>query len=679
MMVLPGERFTEEMDLELIPVFEEAKVESIRLDKTSLSMKEGESATLRATVLPTDAANKNVTWTTSNASVAKVSDGTVTAVAEGTATITVTTNDGGFQAKCTVTVEALKKYANILKQPDDMVGKAGASLKAMVTATGDGLTYQWYFKTTGTTAWKKSGLTGYNTATLTVVLTPTNVARTYKCIVTDRYGTSVETREVSARIAKLEIKKQPSSVSGTSGSQLSLHVQAVASEGEVSYQWQFKKKDADSWTNSGYDGNKTAILAVTANATNAGRVFRCVVKDNYGNVLYTNAVEVSTRTPLKITRQPIDQVGKPGSTLSASLTASGDGLSYQWYYKGISGTEWKKSGYTGYNTSTMQIQVNTVNLARLFKCVVSDRYGQSVESNAVTVKEAKITITRQPTNVGGLEGSMVKAEVGATGSGLSYQWQFRTKGTTAWKNSGLEGYNTKSLSIVVNTTNTNREFRCVIGDAYGNKETTNTISVFASSLKITKQPTDLYGASGDTVKAMIEATGNGLTFQWYFMNDGTDKWSKSGFAGNTTRTMSIPVNATTTKRSFKCIVTDANGVSVESNAIRVKVSSLKIVSQPSDIVSEIGALEEATVVAQGTGLTYQWYFKTIGTDSWKVSGYVGNKTATLEIPVISTALGRMFKCMVKDANGASVWTREVSVRLGNGTNRLSAGNVDRFK
>lgn len=78
-------------------------VESVSLDKTELKLAKGGDAKLTATVLPADATDKNVTWTTSNDKVATVAaDGTVTAVGEGTAVITATA--GGKTADCTVTV-----------------------------------------------------------------------------------------------------------------------------------------------------------------------------------------------------------------------------------------------------------------------------------------------------------------------------------------------------------------------------------------------------------------------------------------------------------------------------------------------------------------------------------------------------------------------------------------------
>ena len=79
-------------------------VESVTLDKTSVELTEGEETTLTATVNPSNATNKNVTWTSSDSNVATVANGKVTAVKAGTATITVKTEDGNKTATCTVTV-----------------------------------------------------------------------------------------------------------------------------------------------------------------------------------------------------------------------------------------------------------------------------------------------------------------------------------------------------------------------------------------------------------------------------------------------------------------------------------------------------------------------------------------------------------------------------------------------
>ena len=78
---------------------------SITLDNTSLVISEGNTATITANILPQDASNKRLTWTSSNESVATVADGVVTAIGQGTAIITAKSTDGSnVSANCQVTV-----------------------------------------------------------------------------------------------------------------------------------------------------------------------------------------------------------------------------------------------------------------------------------------------------------------------------------------------------------------------------------------------------------------------------------------------------------------------------------------------------------------------------------------------------------------------------------------------
>lgn len=114
-------------------------VTGVSLNKTSLDLNVGETGTLSATVSPSNATNKNVTWSSSNTAVASVSGGTVTAVGAGQATITVKTADGGKTAACTVTVTAPKTYAvrydanGGTGAPDGQTGTAGSKLTLSTT------------------------------------------------------------------------------------------------------------------------------------------------------------------------------------------------------------------------------------------------------------------------------------------------------------------------------------------------------------------------------------------------------------------------------------------------------------------------------------------------------------------------------------------------------------------
>jgi uncharacterized protein YjdB len=95
---------TASCEVTVIPIV--TRVESVSLDRTSATLTEGEELTLTATINPDNASNKNVTWTSSDSSIASVTDGKVTALKAGSATITVKTEDGAKTACCEVKVAA---------------------------------------------------------------------------------------------------------------------------------------------------------------------------------------------------------------------------------------------------------------------------------------------------------------------------------------------------------------------------------------------------------------------------------------------------------------------------------------------------------------------------------------------------------------------------------------------
>lgn len=94
-------------DVTYTVTYEKIPVTKITLDSTSETLTVGDDTTLIATVTPDDAFDASVQWSTNNANVATVTDGTVTAVAAGTAEITATAKDGsGAKATCRITVLA---------------------------------------------------------------------------------------------------------------------------------------------------------------------------------------------------------------------------------------------------------------------------------------------------------------------------------------------------------------------------------------------------------------------------------------------------------------------------------------------------------------------------------------------------------------------------------------------
>ena len=91
------------------PTVGAVSVTGVKLDQTELTLTAGKTAVLKATVEPADATVQTLTWSAEPADAVMLIDNkdgscTVTAVKEGTATVTVTTADGSHTAQCAVTV-----------------------------------------------------------------------------------------------------------------------------------------------------------------------------------------------------------------------------------------------------------------------------------------------------------------------------------------------------------------------------------------------------------------------------------------------------------------------------------------------------------------------------------------------------------------------------------------------
>jgi len=166
-------------------------VTGVSLDKENITIKEEETATLVATVLPEDATNQNIIWSSSDEDVATVANGVITGVSEGTATIKVKTEEGNFEDTCTVTVEekATEKVAvtgvTLNKQTVTIKEDATETLVATVEpadATNQNVIWSSNDNTVATVA--NGVVTGVSTGTATITVTTQDGSFTDTCVVT---------------------------------------------------------------------------------------------------------------------------------------------------------------------------------------------------------------------------------------------------------------------------------------------------------------------------------------------------------------------------------------------------------------------------------------------------------------------------------------------------------------
>ena len=101
----------------------------------------------------------------------------------------------------------------------------------------------------------------------------------------------------------------------------------------------------------------------------------------YGNTVTSDAATLYKRNELVITAQPVDQIA-PGGYVYFTVSAKGDGLTYQWQWS-ADGKTWGKTTLTGYSTNTLRVGVSTTTDGRQYRCVITDEYGNSVTSSPV--------------------------------------------------------------------------------------------------------------------------------------------------------------------------------------------------------------------------------------------------------------------------------------------------------
>ena len=163
-------------------------VTGVTLDKASADVKVGEQLTLVATVIPDDATNKSVTWLSSDATVAAVtSEGVVSGLKAGTATITVKTADGEFTAECVITVTNVDVETIELDKTAATI-YTGETLQLNATVTPANATNKNITWTTSDEAVATVDAEGLVTAvgvgTATITATTEDGAKTATCLVT---------------------------------------------------------------------------------------------------------------------------------------------------------------------------------------------------------------------------------------------------------------------------------------------------------------------------------------------------------------------------------------------------------------------------------------------------------------------------------------------------------------
>ena len=266
---------------------------------------------------------------------------------------------------------------------------------------------------------------------------------------------------------------------------------------------------------------------------------------------------------------------------------------------------------------------------------------------------APIVITAEPEDVSVPYNETALSTVVALGEGLTYQWYYKDVDDEDFIKSIYTG---DTYSLIMYKGRNNREVYCIITDANGNSVTTRTATLSIdpqNAVQIVTQPADVSADYNEKAVATVVATGDGLTYQWYYKDAHHEDFQKSVYKTNE---YSLIMYKGRDGREVYCEITDAYGNTVKSNIVTLSIApqnGIVITQQPADVSVAYNETALTTVVAEGEGLTYQWYFKDEGSTGFVKSQYTGD---TYSLIMYKGRNNRQVYCEVTDTNGNTVAT-----------------------
>lgn len=318
---------------------------------------------------------------------------------------------------------------------------------------------------------------------------------------------------------------------------------------------------------------------------------------------------------------------------------------------------------------------NALVLGHFFFCPREDGGVSLTWQGEIEIDEIEVTaITSHPTSQTIVLGEYAIFNVSATGTGITYQWQYKMPSDAEWTKSTSSSAKTDSFTYTPESMDENGLIvRCVVTDADGDqvysKEATLYITESDPSITITSQPQDQTVTVGETATFEIVAQGDGLTYQWQYKAPGSSSFTNSTKASATTTSYQIiPGNTSVNGEKVRCVITDENENELISDEATLYVteseagddSAIVITQQPQNLTISKSETAVFTIEADGTDLTYQWQYSNDNGSSWTNftdSGTmaVGSTTNTLtRSGFIATINNQAHRCIITDTYGNQV-------------------------
>ncbi|HEX2920698.1 MAG TPA: immunoglobulin domain-containing protein [Bacteroidales bacterium] len=541
-------------------------------------------------------------------------------------------------------------------QPASTSALIGTTASFTVVAGGNITGYQWYKGSVALT--DVAGETsGTNTATLNIInAQPVTDEGDYSCVIVGPCGNRTSNSATLTVIPASVITIQPvTPLILCEGATISIFV--TTSGSGHTYQW--KLDDTPLVSGGRITGATTSSLTISAAIASDAGAYTCVID----GIEISSASIVIVNPLTAITVHPLGGTKCAGDIHTFSVSATGAGLSYQWYKNDL------LTPIAGALSSEYKIDpVSALDNGTYF-CVVTGICGPKTSNPATLTVNSPVSIIDQPSPPLPIcEGSSTAFTFNVTGTGLVYQWKKNGQPVTE---SNVSGINNPTLLISNSVLANAGVYSCTVSGACSAPITSDNVTVIVNPVTaITTHPVSRITCEGDVVTFAVTAVGSSLSYDWRFNGASLGL----PLPGTPTLTITGLVKATH-EGIYTCFVSGACG-NVTSDPAVLTINRATTIGAPVITANPIceTASTKITIIATGDGLTYLWKKNGVNITSPNITGINTNEL------VISNALpgdGGGYTCTVTGLCGSPLTSTSAVVTVNPSTliNSQPSGSV----
>ena len=357
-------------------------------------------------------------------------------------------SDNGDLTYSSVAILTFKPSPTLDNNPTGFEVWSNVDRTLSVSATGEELTYQWYFN--------GEAIEGATESTLSFDDIQFDKTGSYYCVITNPAGSvqsstaNVVVRQSATEDSITKKLEKVTTISGTGYARFVVETTAY----NPTYKWYYGS--GDTWTEFEETSN---ILFIPAESKYNRKNIKCEISNGGGSVS-TQAVLVYSSTAIQITSQPQDVSFKLNENASFNVTVSTStgNAYYQWQYSADS-NEWQN--IENATESTYSFKMMDSKNRGYYRCEIDNGGGILYSENAKIIFPEDVAITTQPTAItSAIIGAKATFTVVVSGDYPKYQWQVSYDYGDTWEN--IAGATNGTLGVDVVENIVDNSYRCLV-------------------------------------------------------------------------------------------------------------------------------------------------------------------------------------------------------------------------